>query len=133
MEQEKKQAIALMRYSAIAPLITGTQDDYGSLSAYFRVTSARGIKAPDGTLRNYSPGTIEKWYIDYKKHGFDALIPTGRSDIGVSRKIDDDLKEQISYLKHNIPGCLQPLSIDNYKITAVYAPVSFQNPLSAGS
>lgn len=103
MEQEKKQAIALMRYSAIAPLITGTQDDYGSLSAYFRVTSARGIKAPDGTIRNYSPGTIEKWYIDYKKHGFDALIPTGRSDIGVSRKIDDDLKEQISYLKHNYP------------------------------
>ena len=25
MEQEKKQAIALMRYSAIAPLIAGTQ------------------------------------------------------------------------------------------------------------
>ena len=26
MEQEKKQAVALMRYSAIAPLITGTQE-----------------------------------------------------------------------------------------------------------
>ena len=36
MEQEKKQAVALMRYSAIAPLITGTQEDYESLSAYFR-------------------------------------------------------------------------------------------------
>ena len=36
MEQEKKQAIALMRYSAIAPLIAGTQEDYESLSAYFR-------------------------------------------------------------------------------------------------
>ena len=31
MEQEKKQAVALMRYSAIAPLITGTQEDYESL------------------------------------------------------------------------------------------------------
>lgn len=31
MEQEKKQAVALMRYSAIAPLITGTQEDSGSL------------------------------------------------------------------------------------------------------
>ena len=28
MEQGKKQAVALMRYSAIAPLITGTQEDY---------------------------------------------------------------------------------------------------------
>ena len=27
MEQEKKQAIALMRYSAIAPLIAGTQPE----------------------------------------------------------------------------------------------------------
>ena len=34
MEQEKKQAVALMRYSAIAPLITGTQEDYESPSAY---------------------------------------------------------------------------------------------------
>lgn len=48
MEQEKKQAIALMRYSAIAPLIAGTQEDYESLSAYFRTVSAKGIKAPDG-------------------------------------------------------------------------------------
>ena len=58
MEQEKKQAVALMRYSAIAPLITGTQEDYESLSAYFRTASAKGIKAPDGSI-----GTIlrELW------------------------------------------------------------------------
>ena len=63
MEQEKKQAVALMRYLAIAPLITGTQEDYESLSAYFRTVSAKGIKAPDGSLRHYSPGTLEKWYL----------------------------------------------------------------------
>ena len=103
MEQEKKQAVALMRYSAIAPLITGTQDDYESLSAYFRTASAKGIKAPDGSLRHYSPGTLEKWYLSYRKSGFDALIPASRSDCGVSRKIDDDLKEQIAYLKHQYP------------------------------
>ena len=103
MEQEKKQAVALMRYSAIAPLITGTQEDYESLSAYFRTASAKGIKAPDGSIRHYSPGTLEKWYFSYKKSGFDALVPTGRSDCGVSRKIDEDLKEQIIYLKHHYP------------------------------
>ena len=66
MEQEKKQAIALMRYSAIAPLIAGTQEDYESLSAYFRTVSAKGIKAPDGSL-----ATIlrELW-----KNG---ILPTG--------------------------------------------------------
>ena len=103
MEQEKKQTVALMRYSAIAPIITGTQEDYESLSAYFRTASAKGIKAPDGSLRHYSPGTLEKWYLAYKKSGFDALIPSGRSDCGVSRKIDDDLREHIVYLKHHYP------------------------------
>ena len=39
MDQEKKQAIALMRYSAIAPLITGLSDDYKSLTAFFNNAS----------------------------------------------------------------------------------------------
>ena len=34
MDQEKKNAIALMRYSVIAPLITGLSDDYNSLTAF---------------------------------------------------------------------------------------------------
>ena len=80
MEQEKEQAVALMRYSAIAPLITGTQDDYESLSAYFRTTSAKGIKAPDGSLRHYSPGTLEKWYLSYRKSGFTYLYSTVSSN-----------------------------------------------------
>lgn len=103
MDQDKKQAIALMRYSAIAPLIAGTRDGCGSLSAYFREVSAKGIRAVNGEIRHYSPGTIEKWYLSYKKDGFDALIPAGRSDCGASRKIDGELSEEIRYLKHSYP------------------------------
>ena len=103
MNQNKRQAVALMRYSAISPLIAGTCEEYGSLSAYFRDASAKGVKAPDGELRHYSPATIEKWYLTYKHGGFDALLPTGRSDCGVSRKIDADLEEEIRYLKHTYP------------------------------
>ena len=103
MEQDRKQAIALMRYSAISPLITGMQDDYPSLNAFFRDVSAKGIKAPDGNIRHYSPGTLQKWYLAYRNNGFDALVPTGRSDRGVSRKIDDALAEEIRYLKHTYP------------------------------
>ena len=52
MEQEKKQAVALMRYSAIAPLITGTQEDYGSLSTFvpFRQRESRRRTVPSGTI-----------------------------------------------------------------------------------
>ena len=103
MNQEKKQAIALMRYSAIAPLITGLSDDYESLTAFFNNASVKGVIHPDGTVKHYAPGTIEKWYRNYKEAGFDALIPTGRVDQGKPRKLDDDLQEQIRYLKTNYP------------------------------
>ncbi len=103
MDQEKKQAIALMRYSAIAPLITGLSDDYKSLSAFFNNASVKGVIHPDGTIKHYAPGTIEKWYRNYKEGGFDALLPAGREDQGKPRKLDDGLQEQIKYLKTNYP------------------------------
>lgn len=103
MDQEKMQEVALMRYSAIAPLIAGLQDDYSSLEAFFRDASLKGVTAPDGSIKNYAPGTIEKWYRSYKQGGFNALLPSGRSDIGKPRKIDDELQEQIRYLKTNYP------------------------------
>ena len=43
MDQSKEQAVALMRYSAISPLIADPAGDYESESAYFREMSARGI------------------------------------------------------------------------------------------
>lgn len=78
---------ALMRYS-IAPLITGLSDDYTSLEAFYRDAPAKGVVHPDGSLKHYAPGTIEKWYRNYKQEGFDALIPTTRADSGVPRKLD---------------------------------------------
>lgn len=103
MNQQKQHDIALMRYSVIAPLITGLSDDYSSLEAFYRDASAKGVVHPDGSLKHYAPGTIEKWYRSYKQDGFDALIPTTRADLGVPRKLDEQLQEQILYLKTNYP------------------------------
>ena len=103
MDQQKQHDIALMRYSAISPLITGLSDDYTSLEAFFRDVSARGITHPDGSVKHYAPGTLEKWYRNYKQDGFDALIPSTRADLGVPRKLDEQLQEQILYLKTNYP------------------------------
>ena len=103
MDQERRQSIALMRYSVIAPLITGLSDEYDSLEAFYRNASAKGVTHPDGTRKHYAPGTIEKWYRNYKQHGFDALVPTGRADLGKPRKLDDELQEQIRYLKSSYP------------------------------
>lgn len=103
MDQEKQQNIALMRYSVISPIISGLWEDYSSLTAFFNDASAKGVLAPDGSVKHFAPQTIERWYRNYKKGGFDALVPTGRVDQGLPRKLDTDLQEQIRYLKTNYP------------------------------
>lgn len=103
MEQQKKHDIALMKYSAIAPVISGLPAQYKSFSEYFREVSERGIPHPDGTLRHYAVSTISKWYELYSKDGFDSLQPRGRSDEGKPRKLDNALQEQILYLKEHYP------------------------------
>lgn len=103
MEQEYRHAIALMRYSAIAPIIPGLPEGYKNLSDYLEQASRRGLVHPDGEVRNYAPKTLYKWYFNYRKGGFDALMPSGRNDCGKTRKLDEDLKEQIAYLKGHYP------------------------------
>ncbi len=103
MDKERKQDIALMRYSAIAPLITGLKEDYPSLKAFFRDASAKGVTAPDGTLRHFAPVTIERWYRSYMRGGFETLLPAGRCDAGRPRRLDDELQEQIRHLKASYP------------------------------
>ena len=103
MEQQKQQDIALMRYGAISPLINGLDESYQTKEEFYQELSLKGINGPDGRLRHYAPATIEHWYLNYKKYGFNALVPKGRADTGHSRKLDDELQEQIRYLKSNYP------------------------------
>lgn len=103
MKQEKTHDIALMRYSIITPLISGLQDNYSSHEAFFRDTSVRRVTAPDGSTKHFAPTAIKKWYNNYNRGGFDALVPSSRLDLGKPRKLDDELKQQIRYLKTNYP------------------------------
>ena len=103
MKQEKQQEIALMRYGAIAPIIAGLDERYPNKTAFYTEISTKGLIGPDGKLHHYAPATIEKWYLDYQNHGFDGLVPKGRSDAGMSRKLDEELQERIRYFKTNYP------------------------------
>ena len=103
MDQEMLHDKALMRYAVIAPAVAGLPDKYPSLEAFYRDAASKDIIAPDGTVHHYTAKTIKRWYNNYKNGGFDALIPGHRSDAGSSRKIDNDLQEQIVYLKTTYP------------------------------
>lgn len=93
MDQEKQHDIALMRYSVISPVLSGLPENYSSLEAFYRDASNKGTIAPDGTLKHFAPATMERWCRNYRRGGFDALIPQGRVDEGRPRKLDDDLQE----------------------------------------
>ena len=92
-----------MRYGVIAPIIAGLDERYPNKTAFYTEISAKGLMGPDGTLHHYAPATIEKWYLDYQNHGFEGLVPKGRSDAGMSRKLDEELQERIRYFKTNYP------------------------------
>ena len=115
MKQEQKQKIALMRYSAIAPLVAGLDQSYKNQTAFFESVSAKGIPGPDGRIRHFAPSTIERWYSNYNKFGFDALLPKGRSDAGSSRK------------------CLPPPSSGSSPIMGPSPMGRYPNPQSAAS
>ena len=103
MKHEKKQDIALLRYTAIAPVVAGLDETYRSNNEYYRDISEKGITGPDGQVYHFHPDTMQRWYSAYKQHGFDALLPRDRKDAGKSRKVNDDILEQLRYFAENYP------------------------------
>ncbi|MBN4067861.1 transposase [Alkaliphilus transvaalensis] len=103
MNDEIRQKIGLFRYSILAPLISGTYDNASSNKAFFRDAAKRTYTNPRGVDTILSATTIERWYYSYQRDGFDGLIPKRRNDTGMSRKLDEDMMEQINYLKKEYP------------------------------
>lgn len=103
MNDETRQKIALFRYGIIAPVVSGTYDEGKSIKGFFRDAASKVYTNPSGEETKVSASTLERWYYDYNKGGFDALIPMRRCDTGKSRKIDEDIMEQIRFLKKEYP------------------------------
>lgn len=103
MKNEKKQEIALFKFSVISPLVSGTYEDSASNMAFFRDAAKQTYNNHKGEKTVLSPATIKRWYYDYIRDGFEGLLPKCRNDAGTSRKLDDDMMEQIKYLKKEYP------------------------------
>ena len=103
MTLDQKQALALFRYSIIAPLETGSFDSGKSRNDFFREAASKTYTDPEGKPKKVSFHTIKKWHRYYKRDGFEGLMPQSRSDEGESRVLDQDRKEQIRYLLDKYP------------------------------
>lgn len=131
MDDETKKKIALFRYGILAPLISGTYDEGTSIKGFFRDASNKIYTNHKGEDTKVSATTLERWYYNYKRDGFEALIPKRRSDTGKSRKLDGDIIEQINYLKEEYPRIPATLIyqklIDNGTITKLDVSLSTIN------
>lgn len=103
MNDEQRRDIALFRYGIIAPIISDTNINTKNRKEFFRNAAKLTYTNPRGEDTKVCAGTIERWFYSYLKGGFDALIPKRRTDTGQPRKMDDDIKQQIIFLKKEYP------------------------------
>ena len=101
-ELAKAMKVAELKFGLIAPVLQGTHIGV-SAAAYYKRVTAEKLTSPDGKTVKLSYKTLEKWTSEYKRFGFDALIPRGRSDCGTSRALTDAATERIYTLKQMFP------------------------------
>ena len=103
MTEEKRKEYALMRYGIIAPVVCHMIPEGKTKKEFLEDASDKIYTNPDGKPVHFNAKTLERWCYIYERDGFDALLRQPRKDKGKPRKIDEDIYEQIRYLKESYP------------------------------
>lgn len=96
MTDQEREQVALFRYGLIAPLFN---QQVASKQEYLAQICGKTHMVPYYGRKDFTPKTVEGWLRDYRRGGFAALRPKGRSDKGVSRVLSPDKKEQLLALR----------------------------------
>src|SRR6266704_3589291 len=97
-----REKIALHRWAVIAEA-AGEGLAGGERGAAVRALAARQHTHPDGSMRRYSRGTIDRWLRAWKAGGLDGLRPSPRSDTGKVRAMPE-LFGEAAALRLELPG-----------------------------
>ena len=102
MDEKMRQEIALHRWAVIAEAANTrlTSSERGSV---VRAIAARQHAHPDGTVRRYSRGTVDRWLRAWRAGGMDGLRPSPRSDTGKVRAMPE-LFGEAAALRLELPG-----------------------------
>lgn len=114
MTEKEKEAIALFRYGVIAPYVSGQVKERPY--TFFNNAANKKYVYVDGSLKKISSTSAARWYKAYKQKGLDGLKPKHRIDVGNYRKLDDDIKNRISYYVSEFPK-LPAIQIHNKLIS----------------
>lgn len=102
MNEKQREETAYLRYSIILPLL----DCNGrkTLGNKLKEQAGRFWPLPDGRMRQFAWGTIEKWLYNYKRYGMDGLRDAPRRDTGAFREMPVEVSEELDRLLEENPG-----------------------------
>jgi putative transposase len=102
-DRERRNAVALFRYGIIADLRHWPRGKRG-LGDMIAKKAEQDHEIP-GSLRNrVAPETIRGWLKDYRRGGYDALLPKMRNDIGQARVIPQEVADLLCTIKDDKPA-----------------------------
>ena len=122
VDMTKAAKIAQFKFALIAPVTQGLITDPSNTAYYKRVTE-KPITFPDGSVKQLSYKTLEKWAYLYRRFGIDGLMPHNRSDKGSTRALTDTAIEEIFRLKQEFPR-LNATQIHAQLIRTGYVPAT---------
>lgn len=109
-DAERRKQIALFRYGLIADLVQLPPNHRG-LYKLLADKAAREYEIPGTLRRRVARETMRGWLRDYRRGGFDALVPKVRSDLGAARAIPPRVLDLLCELKDANPDLSIPLVI----------------------
>jgi len=83
MDDEERRTWAMWKATVLGPLVSARLE-HGDVRALCEAAASRRWERPDGRLVTLSWRTIERWYHDHRRGGFDALKPRTRKDAGAT-------------------------------------------------
>jgi transposase InsO family protein len=127
-DAQYRQALALFRYGLIAEFVQLPAGSRG-LYARLREKAQADYTIPGTTRTRVAPETLRHWLKDYRRGGFDALLPKGRADHGRSRALPQAVVDALVGLKDEQPALSIPRLIRAVRESGA-APESLPLPLS---
>lgn len=109
-DTEKRTAIALFRYGTIADLVQLPPQHRG-IYKLLEEKAAREYSIPGSLRRRVAAETMRGWLRDYRRGGFNALVPKVRSDLGAARALPERVVDLLCEIKDAAPDLSIPLVI----------------------
>ena len=106
MTKKQKEEIALFRFGVICDLVGTLRLEYGDAEKLIKKKSEQSWSIPGSMRTRIAASTIRNWVKRYQKSDgqFSSLYPSGRSDKGRSRKVDDETILAIVKMKKEKPS-----------------------------